>query len=135
MRTVMIVIAALGIAGTAKAEGIVEACEHVAALEFGVNAVTSSDVQAFPELNPPRVRMRVHGPRGSSGFASDAIAGLLSGERRDADAMHDYGQVRCEFETANRPYGLRAFDCAGMSCFISESRLEELQTLMQRDGY
>lgn len=135
MRTLIVAVAVMLLAGTAQAETIVDACERVAALEFGVD-VTSSDVQAFPELDPPRVRMRVHAPASSGRVPGpDRIAAMLEGRTINPDQPADHGMVMCRFERAEKPFGLTYFECAGMACFITPERLEELQTLLARDGY
>jgi hypothetical protein len=130
MKALIVGIAVIAFAGVATAETIVDACERVAALEFGVDTVTSSDVHAFPELSPPRVRMRVAYSRT---VESDPIAKVLGGEA--GEVTTDAGQVMCRFDRAKKPFGLAHFECAGMACSISPERLEELQALMARDGY
>lgn len=121
----------------AQSQTIVDACKLVTMFEFGMPEVYASDIQAFPELDPPRVRMRVSGEGPSNGVVSDALASALADAlgqpQRPDNARRDYGVVRCEFESSEPPFRLTAFECAGVQCFISPSRLEELRLLLHRE--
>lgn len=136
MRFIGIVFCAFAASG-ANSQTIVDACERVASYQFGLAEVHSFDVQAFPELTPPRVQMRLRGRAASAGAISDALAQEIA--RREAvrsgeTPPDEIGLVRCEFENNAPPFGLSAFRCAGIACLggISDERLEELQVLLQR---
>lgn len=102
------------------APSVVEACAKAAALYYNVPEIAWRDVQAFPELDPPRVRMRVEDPT--------SIAGLLSDKPV-------YSEVSCRFTHNSPPFELLQF-CPPDGClFMSADRLEELQVLMRREGY
>ncbi len=101
------------------AEPIVEACKQAAAFYFNVTGVRESSVQAFPDLKPPRVRMKAAiGPP-----VTDRIAALLATQ-----------EVRCRFQQNNAPFRLTQF-CARTGCIDKGERFEELQVLMRRAGY
>lgn len=120
-------------ASPALSQDIAEACERVAMFEFGISEVHSGDIQAFPELDPPRVRMRIRGEGPSDDLIADALARALGQLEPDEVPMRDYGQVSCQFESATSPFGLTAFECSGLSCSISDLRLEELRVLLHRE--
>ena len=136
MRFIGIIFCAFAASG-AHSQTIVDACERVAGYQFGLAEVHSFDVQAFPELTPPRVQMRVRGDTHSNDAIADALAREMA--RREAvrsgqTPSGEIGLVRCEFENNAPPFGLTAFRCAGIVCLggISGERLEELQVLLQR---
>ena len=120
------------IASPAQSQTIVDACERVVVFELGISEVYLEDVQSFPELDPPRVRMRIWGKRPSTGTANDMMRKIL-GVRPDSRAPKNYGIVRCEFESNSAPFGLTKFECAARPCFISGSRFEELRVLLHRE--
>lgn len=71
MRFIGIIFCAFAASG-AHSRTIVDACERVASYQFGPSEVHSLDVQAFPELTPPRVQMRVRGDA-LNDYVADAL--------------------------------------------------------------
>jgi hypothetical protein len=124
------VLAAVTVPGLAVASDatIVDACKVASALYFDVQHVVAHEIQAFPELDPPRVRMRVSYP-----IAANDIAALLRGD--DGPSMSDpTAYLTCEFARASAPFGLSGF-CPPAGCgLITPARLEEIQALMARQG-
>jgi hypothetical protein len=125
------------VATGANSQTIIDACERVAGYELGLAEVHSFDVQAFPELNPPRVRMRVKGEAPFTDLIADALRDGLTARAAAAVAsipnnLRDFGLIRCEFESNAPPFGLSLFECDKMPCSISDKRLEELQVLLRR---
>ncbi|MDF1606952.1 hypothetical protein PZ897_02045 [Hoeflea sp. YIM 152468] len=120
-------------AGSASADQptITDACQRAAEHHWNASGSIATDVQAFPDLSPPRVRMRiaVELPNRPS-----RVAALLSGEKQPSTHTVDQGEVECSFSHPTAPFGLSQF-CPPEGCWlISPSRLEELQELMRRDG-
>lgn len=132
MRFIGIIFCAFAASG-AHSQTIVDACERVASYQFGPSEVHSLDVQAFPELTPPRVQMRVRGDA-LNDYVADALRQALGNAPVTSNNLRDFGLVRCEFESNVPPFGLTEFRCGGERCFggISDERLEELQVLLQR---
>lgn len=116
---------------------IEDACLRAAEHYFQVENLEMSKVQSFPELSPPRVRMHISG-QGLPTFGLDKIAALLDAKPDDApnglEAASTIGPVVCKFESSAPPFALTYFDCAGMACLPTKQRLEELQTLLGREG-
>lgn len=109
---------------------IIDACLKVAALEMGGTELVAEDVQAFPELSPPRVQMNILQKRPPR--ITDAISG------NPTPAYESAGQIRCEFERPIAPFTLRDYDCSCRIWFSSEQkrlRLEEMQVLLAREDF
>lgn len=110
---------------------IIDACKRAAEHYWNTPVSTVTDVQSFPELSPPRVRMRVATERV---IETSAIAKLLNGDSSDTVYSRNEGEIRCEFSQAQPPFGLSSF-CPPEGCFfMPSSHLEELQVLLKRDG-
>ncbi len=121
------------LAHPASSQDIAEACERVAIFQFGLSDAEVRDVQSFPELDPPRVRIRISGEAGQQDPVAQAL-GMALGRTEGDDPMRvDYGQVYCQFEDPEPPFGLVAFDCSGPDCPVSTMRLEELRVLLHRE--
>ncbi len=121
---------------------IVEACLKAASFQLGYDDLETTNVQSFPELSPPRVRMDVHRTETPSGNRiADILNNAIEGSATD-DFTRSYGEVRCEFDRATPPFELSDFHCSTLICSelyidpeLKRRRLEELQTLMAREGY
>jgi hypothetical protein len=114
---------------------IVDACARAAALQLNVAEVQPADVQAFPELSPPRVRFTAMVAKGSADL-SEALDDMF--ELRSAEGDYrDFGWVECEFATSTAPFGLLSFLCQDNRCnelVWDDKRLEELKALLAREG-
>ncbi len=125
----IILAAALAATPAAAQTTLVDACQRAAEHYWSVETSSVSDVQEFSELSPPRVRMRV---AVQIEGAVDRTAALLGADAAPRSA--DMGTVTCEFTDSVAPFGLASF-CPPEGCWLLEpSRLQEIQTLMQRDG-
>ena len=119
MRLILMIAAAL-VAAPAGAETVADACKKAAAYYYSVDEIYARNIQSFPELNPPRARMVV----ATQPFDDSAVS-----------AISVRGTISCKFTQSTKPFGLTEF-CPPDGCFfMSEERLEELQVLMQREGY
>lgn len=117
----------------ASSQDIAEACERVATYQFGPSEIRSDDVQAFPELDPPRVRIRISGETGQQDLIAQALGRALGQPDPAEPSRVSYGQVFCQFEDPAPPFGLIAFECSGPGCPVSAMRLEELRVLLHRE--
>jgi hypothetical protein len=134
LRVAVLALAAIGLAGAAHADEtrIVEACERATVLYGGYDAITTDDVQAFPELSPPRVQMRVYGPPRLQ--TAEVIAAEAEGRKATPTPVL-IGTVRCEFTSTTSPVGLTKY-CPPDGCFFAiPDRLEEVQVMLAREGY
>lgn len=117
----------------ASSQDIAEACERVATYQFGLSEIRSEDVQSFPELDPPRVRIRISGETGQQDLIAQALGRALGQPDPEDPLRVNYGQVFCQFEDPAPPFGLVAFECSGPGCPVSAMRLEELRVLLHRE--
>lgn len=130
-RLLLLFLALIPLPAHAADPTIVDACKRAAEHYWNTPVSTVTDVQSFPELSPPRVRMKVATEEGSGG---NKIAELLRQQLNEPMRPYDRGEIRCEFTQAKPPFGLSLF-CPSRWCSdVSPSRLEELQVLMKRDG-
>lgn len=121
---------ALTLAGVANADevDISKACLRAVEIDTGAVEATAADVQAFPELTPPRVQMKVSYTKL---VEPEAIAKLLGAKpERHTQTV----TVRCAFDNAAAPYGLASVTCPGLECSVNDARLEELRALLEREG-
>ena len=94
----------------ASSQDIAEACERVATYQFGLSEIRSDDVQSFPELDPPRVRIRISGETGQQDLIAQALGRALGQPDPAEPSRVSYGQVFCQFEDpAVRSHRLRMF--------------------------
>lgn len=127
-------LAAATFSSVAAEPTIEDACLRAAEHYFHAEGLEPSKVQAFPELNPPRVLLFVSGA-GLPLASHDAVASLLSGVPAPAtNEPRTIGPVACDFESASAPFGLVSFDCAGMACLPTDERIEEIRALLNREG-
>lgn len=114
---------------------IVDACTKAAAFEIGMDGRSVSNVQAFPELSPPRVQLDVVGPGAAS--IAEEVARAINGERPtdEEPALEKIATVRCTFERSSSPVGLTSFECEAFACIIPDARVEELRVLLEREGF
>lgn len=116
----ILMIAVVALAAPASGETVTDACKKAAQFYYSADEIYADDIQAFPELDPPRVRMTVS----TRPFDGSLISTLAT-----------EGSVTCKFTKPNKPFGLIEFCPPGGCPLISEERLEELQVLMKREGY
>ena len=124
-----IAVAAMLVTGSAHATEptIIDACVRAAEIYFQTDSVKPTSVQAFPELNPPRVRALMSGD-GIPAPMADQLASLLGGLSSSSKST----ETVCEFSSASAPFELQKFDCG--VCLMTSKRLDELQTLLEREG-
>lgn len=106
---------------------IVDACVRAAEHYFHADGLKPSGVQAFPELNPPRVRALITGPDVPAPL-SERLTIMLNGKSGSERST----ETVCEFQSASAPFGITHFDCG--VCLITNDRFEEIQLLLKREG-
>lgn len=124
-----LLVAALLIASPTNASEptMVDACVRAAEHYFQTDGLVPTNVQAFPDLKPPRVRAIMAG-EGVPAPMSEQVALLLGGETTNDRTT----ETVCEFESASAPFRLSGFDCG--VCLMTDNRLEEIQALMKQEG-
>lgn len=124
-------LTALSLPAYGQEPDIVDACVAATAHFYQVDEIEWSAPQAFPELDPPRVRMQIKIPAGGS--VPGAIGRLMFGQ--DAPAEKETYAVKCAFESAETPFGLIEFAPPDWELGVRSDRLEELRVLLEREGY
>lgn len=127
---VVMAASALTLAGVANADeaDISKACLRAVEIDTGAVEATATDVQAFPELTPPRVQMNVSYTKI---VEPEATAKLLGAK---PEKHNQTVTVRCAFDNAAPPYGLTSVTCPGWECSVNDARLSELRVRLEREG-
>lgn len=146
MLRVAVVVVAAGLTGGAigQERGIDDACLRVAELELKRGEMVIIESQSFPELSPPRTEIVV-GQTASASSGNEVadlikmLDGAANGKDPSADT-HRVGSLRCVFDSSTPPLRLTEYSCGMLGCVSMmsdryESRLEELQVLLAREGY
>lgn len=110
---------------------MVEVCTEASRLYYRADAATALNIENFPELDPPRVRMSVEI---ITTRELDAVAAMLAkqlGEPTETERRTLHNEVLCRF---SRDGALSEF-CGGDGClFTDQERVEEVKVLLKRQA-
>lgn len=115
MRTVILAVATLAMATSAQADRITDACERVAEHYFFVDDVYLDGTQSFPDLDPPRVNIRI---------------------KPSESSTMDF-TIKCRFESPESPLNISEY-CVDGNCSsegTNAERFEEIKHLLEKDGF